>query len=95
MSRLNLMLFILVIFMALAVVNAQHRSRVLFIDLQKERDSALQLRNEWNELQIQQGSLTSSKRVEEGAIRELQMHSPLPGKVKLIVSVASSARSAP
>ncbi|HQT80693.1 cell division protein FtsL [Ferrovum sp. JA12] len=95
MNRINFILFMVVVLMALAVVNAQHRSRVLFIDLQKERDYALQLHNEWNELQIQQGSLTSSKRIEEGAIQELQMHSPLPGKIKLIVSSASSDQGVP
>jgi cell division protein FtsL len=91
MNRLNLILFLIVVFMSLAVVNAQHRSRVLFMDLQKEHDYALQLHNDWNELQIQQGSLTSSKRIEDGAIRELQMHSPLPSKVKLIISSAQGA----
>ena len=51
MSRVNMILFSCLITLAISVVYAQHRARRLFVDLQKERDTADQLVIEWNQLQ--------------------------------------------
>lgn len=85
MSRLNSALFVVLILLAIAVVHTQHRSRRLFIDLQKEKDHTEQQIAEWHELQIEQGLLTSSHRVEEGAISLLQMQLPKETQSRLVV----------
>ncbi len=85
MNRLNVVLFGAVVLLAIAVVNAQHRARRLFVDLQKEKDLSEQLVAEWNQLQIEQGTLASSHRIEDGAVRGLQMQVPGTAQVRLIV----------
>lgn len=94
MSRINIILFACLITLAISVVYAQHRARRLFVDLQKERDTADQLVTEWNQLQIDQGTLTSSKRIEDGAIRALQMQLPAASKTRLIVTGATPEKTA-
>lgn len=85
MSRLNVILFGIVVLLAIGVVHAQHRARRLFVDLQKEKDLSEQLAAEWNQLQIEQGTLASSHRIEDGAVRGLQMQVPATAHVRLIV----------
>ncbi|MDE1942225.1 MAG: cell division protein FtsL [Betaproteobacteria bacterium] len=85
MNRLNAMFFGAVVLLAISVVNAQHRARRLFVDLQKEKDRSEQLVAEWNQLQIEQGTLASSHRIEDGAVRGLQMQVPNTAHVRLIV----------
>ncbi len=85
MSRLNILLFCLVVVLAVGVVHAQHRARRLFVDLQKEKDTAEQRMAEWNQLQIEQGTLTSSHRIEEGAVHGLQMQLPAASRTRMIV----------
>lgn len=85
MSRLNPLLFLGLLLLAIAVVHTQHRSRRLFIDLQKEKDRTEQQIAEWHQLQIEQGLLTSSHRVEEGAISVLQMQLPKGPQSRLVV----------
>ncbi len=85
MSRINAALFLCLILLAIAVVHTQHRTRRLFIDLQKEKDHTEQQIAEWHQLQIEQGLLTSSHRVEEGAISGLQMQLPKEAQSRLVV----------
>ncbi len=85
MSRINATLFLFLLLLAIAVVHTQHRSRRLFVDLQKEKDHTEQQIAEWHQLQIEQGLLTSSHRVEEGAISVLQMQLPKGAQSRLVV----------
>jgi cell division protein FtsL len=95
MSRLNMLLFGSAVVLAILVVHEQNRARRLFMDLQKEKDTAEQLAIEWNQLQIEQGMLSANKRIEEGAVKGLQMQLPPPGKVKLIVVDKTASRGTP
>ncbi len=85
MSRINIILFAVVVILAIGVVHAQHRARRLFMDLQKEKDTAEQRIAEWNQLQIEQGTLSSSHRIEEGAVRGLQMRLPTSSDTHMII----------
>ena len=85
MNRFNILLFVLVVMLAIGVVHAQHRARRLFMDLQKEKDMAEQRIAEWNQLQIEQGTLASSHRIEEGAVYGLQMQLPPSSRTRMIV----------
>ena len=95
MSRLNILLFVLVVVLAIGVVHAQHRARRLFMDLQKEKDTAEQRVAEWNQLQIEQGTLASSHRIEEGAVHGLQMQVPPSARTRMIVVGQPQVRGAP
>ncbi|MHB8354781.1 MAG: cell division protein FtsL [Burkholderiales bacterium] len=85
MNRLNILLFVLVVVLAIGVVHSQHRARRLFMDLQREKDMAEQRVAEWNQLQIEQGTLASSHRIEEGAVHGLQMQLPTSSRTRMIV----------
>jgi len=76
MIRLNLLLLLVVIACALGVVTAQHQSRKLFNDLETERASAQKLDTEWTQLQVEQGTWATNKRVEAVAARALGMRTP-------------------
>lgn len=84
-NRLNFLLLAALIFCALAVVTSQHQSRKLFIELEKEQDIARKLDQEWRELQLENQTLATAKRIEQKAVRELGMHAPEPGKSIVIV----------
>ena len=85
MSRLNGLLVLVLIVCALSVVTSQHRARRLFIDLQREQDTATQLAVEWNHLQIEQGSLAAGNRVETVATQALQMRVPDAPRTRVVV----------
>ena len=76
MLRLNLILLALVIASALGVVTSQHQSRKLFIDLENEQAAAQRLAEEWTQLQLEQGTWATHKRVETIASRQLGMRLP-------------------
>jgi len=71
---------------ALAVVNAQHRARTLFIEMEALKKEARELEVEWGKLQLEQGTLTSHARVETLAKNQLGLISPPLDKVWLLES---------
>ena len=71
---------------ALAVVNAQHRARSLFIELEALKKEARDLDVEWGKLQLEQGTLTNHARVETLAKNQLGLITPPLDKVWLIDS---------
>jgi cell division protein FtsL len=76
MLRANLILLALVVASALGVVTSQHQSRKLFIDLENEQATAKRLAEEWTQLQLEQGTWATHKRVEAIASRQLGMRLP-------------------
>jgi len=83
---MHLLLLLLVIACALGVVTSQHKARKLFVELQKEKDRAQQMEVEWGQLQLEQGTLAMSARVEKIASAKLQMQLPKNGQVQFIRS---------
>ncbi|MFZ5503593.1 MAG: cell division protein FtsL [Pseudomonadota bacterium] len=81
---LNALLLSLLLSCALGVVTSQHQSRKLFGELQKEKDLAQQMDEEWGQLQLEQGTLAAPARVEKIAVRQLQMQLPQNGQVQFI-----------
>ena len=84
MVRLNLILLAILVVCALALVTSQHRSRKLYVELQKEQDTARQLDIEWGQLQLEQGTWATQARVEKIATRALGMQVPPPGRVRVV-----------
>jgi cell division protein FtsL len=72
-ERLNLFLTVALVLCALAVVNAQYRSRSLFIELERAQTIARQLDIEWAQLQLDQSTLGKHARIEATARRDLGM----------------------
>ena len=76
MTRVNLVLLALATACALGVVTSQHRARQLFADLESEQAVAKKLEEERTQLQLEQGTWATSKRVEAIAAKGLGMKLP-------------------
>lgn len=84
MRQLDILLSLVLVVCALAVVNAQHRARTLFIELEALKREARDLEVEWGKLQLEQGTLTSHARVEALAKTQLGLVTPPLDKVWLL-----------
>ena len=90
MIRLNALLLALVIACGLAVVTSQHQARKLFIDLETEQSAAKRLEEEFTQLQLEQGTWATNKRVEAVAAKSLNMRLP-DASTTVVVTVAPGA----
>jgi cell division protein FtsL len=80
----QLLLLAAVVICGLSVVTSQHKARKLFIALQLEKDQAQQMDVEWGQLQLEQSTWATPARVEDVAVKKLQMHLPRNGQVQFI-----------
>ena len=78
MSRVNALLLVFLVACALAVVTSQHQARKLFIDLEAEQGAAKRLEEEFTQLQLEQSTWATNKRIEALASRSLGMRAPDP-----------------
>ena len=78
------LLLVAVVLCALSVVTSQHKSRKLFIELQKQKEQAQRMDVEWGQLQLEQSTWATPARVEQVAVKKLQMHLPRNGQVQFI-----------
>jgi cell division protein FtsL len=76
MARLNVLLLAFAIACALAVITSQHRARRVFSELEGAQAMAQKLNEEWTQLQLEQSTWATNKRVESLASRKLGMHQP-------------------
>ena len=76
MTRLSVLLLSLLVACALAVITSQHRARKLFGELETEQTLAKKLGEEWTQLQLEQGTWATQKRIEQVASRRLGMRQP-------------------
>lgn len=83
-NGLNALLMLFMVGCALGVVTSQHKARKLFIELQKETDLAQQMEVEWGQLQLEQSTWATPRRVGEVAEQRLQMQMPKSGQVQFI-----------
>jgi len=91
-GRLNLILLAVLVVCALALVTSQHRSRKLYVELQKEQDVARQLDVEWGQLQLEQGTWAMHARIGKIATRSLGMQVPPPARMRTVSPEAGQAR---
>jgi cell division protein FtsL len=92
MSRLNLFLLFLLVACALGVITTQHKARKLFIDLESGQTAAKRLEEEFTQLQLEQSTWATNKRVEALAARSLGMRLPEPGATRVITMGEPEAR---
>ncbi|PWG65180.1 cell division protein FtsL [Sediminicurvatus halobius] len=74
---------------AVAVVQAKHRSRTLFVELQQLEREVDALNAEWRRLRLEQGTLATHGRVERIARESLGLREPQPGEV-IVLRVPSA-----
>lgn len=92
MVKLNLILLGLLIACAMSVVTSQHKARKLFVELEKEQQSARQLDVEWGQLQLEQSTWAMHTRVEKIAVEQLHMHVPDSLRVQVVQPAAQVKR---
>ena len=90
MTRLNVLLLIAVIACALAVVHSQHEARKRFAELDAEQSLAKRLDEERTQLQLEQSTWATHKRIEAVAARELGMR--LPDTSSTVIVKVEAAR---
>jgi len=95
MARLNFFLLLVVIACAIGVITSQHKARKLFIDLEAGQAAAKRLGEEYTQLQLEQGTWATNKRVEAMASRSLGMRLPEPGATRVITTGAAEAPAKP
>jgi cell division protein FtsL len=92
MTRLNLILFAVLMLTALGVVTSQHQARKLYFELQQENDAAKQYEIEWGQLQLEQSTWAMHSRIESIASKHLNMEVP---DSKRIQAVSTHRQSTP
>jgi cell division protein FtsL len=84
MTRLNLILFAVLITTALGTVTAQHKSRKLYVELQQQQDRAKQYDVEWGQLQLEQSTWAMHSRIEQIAVQKLRMEVPDSKRIQVV-----------
>jgi cell division protein FtsL len=84
MVKLNLVLTVILVVIALSVVSARHQARKLFVTLQSEQAHARELDVEWGQLQLEISTWLMHNRVEEVARGRLRMVIPAPGRIYVL-----------
>ncbi|MBA3696801.1 MAG: cell division protein FtsL [Methylotenera sp.] len=91
MTRLNFILFFALIFSALGLVNAQHKARKLYIELEQMAQAAKQYDQEYGQLQLEQSTWAMHSRVELIATQALQMRVPDSTRIQVVSSTDMKA----
>lgn len=76
MTRVSFMLLAAVVACAMGVITSQHQARKRFTELEAEQSTARRLDEEYTQLQLEQGTWATHKRVEAVAARQLGMKLP-------------------
>jgi cell division protein FtsL len=84
MVKLNLILTVALVAVALSVVSARHQARKLFVTLQAEQSPARALEVEGGQLQLERSTWLMHNRVEEVARGRLNMVIPVPGRIYVL-----------
>jgi cell division protein FtsL len=83
-TRLNTMLFAVVMLCALGVVTSQHQARKLFVELQREQERGRELEIEYGQLQLEQSTWAMQTRIEQVASKQLGMRVPPEMRVRVV-----------
>jgi cell division protein FtsL len=75
-SRLNIFLAVILVLCALAVIQAQHRSRTYFVELERLKKEARALDEQWGQLQLEQSTWANPARVDTIARKQLGLVAP-------------------
>ena len=84
MARLNALLLALAIASALGVITSQHEARKRFFALEDEQVAAKKLDEEFTQLQLEQSTWGTNKRIEAAASKQLGMRLPDPATTVVV-----------
>ena len=84
MTKVNLILFGILVVCGLMLVTSQHQARKLYVELQKEQELSKDLEVEWGQLQLEQSTWAMHARVEKIAARDLAMRVPAPSRIQVV-----------
>ena len=84
MTKLNLILFLVVLASALGTVTSQHKARKLYSELEQQLDLAKQYDIEWGQLQLEQSTWAMHSRIEQIAVDHLHMQVPEPSRIQIV-----------
>ena len=84
MTKLNLILFFVLILTALGTVTSQHKARKLYVELQQQQDYAKQFEVEWGQLQLEHSTWAMHSRIEQIASERLHMQVPDAKRIQVI-----------
>jgi cell division protein FtsL len=88
MNRLTLFLLMALVVCALALVNAQHEARSLFVKLERAQNEERQLNIDWSRLQYEQSAFGKSARIADAARTQLRMVPIAPGRTQYLTGMA-------
>ncbi len=95
MTRVNIFLLLVLMACALGLITSQHQARKLFVDLEAGQSQAKRLDEEFTQLQLEQGTWATHKRVESVAAKSLGMRLPEPGTTRVLTLPAPGAKGTP
>ncbi len=78
MTKLNFLLLALVVYCAMLVVESQHESRSLFVQLGSAQQVERHLEVAFSRLQLEQVALAKGERIDQIAREQLEMQRPTP-----------------
>ena len=84
MTRMGFFLLTGLVVSALGVITSQHQARKRFIELDNEQATARRLDEEYTQLQLEQSTWATHKRVEAVAVRQLGMKTPDAGSTIVV-----------
>lgn len=84
MTKLNLILFLVLIFTSLGAITSQHKARKLYFELQQSQDAAKQYDIEWGQLQLEQSTWAMHARIEQIASQQLHMEVPDAKRIQTV-----------
>jgi cell division protein FtsL len=93
MTRVNLVLLALLIISALGTVAAQHKSRRLFAELEREQAAQRRLDIEFRQLQLEQSTWAMHARIEKVALAQLKMQMPPQARVQVVERDPAAAKA--
>lgn len=85
MTRINLILFFMLIAIGLGVVTSQHKARKLYFELEQQIDMTRKYDTQYGQLQLEQSTWAMHSRVEELAQKKLSMQVPDAKRIQVIV----------
>jgi len=83
MSRFNVVMALALVVCALAVIQAQHRSRTYFVGLERLKKEARVLDEQWGQLQLEQSTWANLARVDTLARTRLGLVEPAHDRVRI------------
>ena len=84
MTRINLILFFVLIALSLGVITSQHKARKLYFELEQLQELTRKYDTQYGQLQLEQSTWAMHSRVEELAQKKLTMQVPDAKRIQVI-----------